>query len=268
MKKFFVLTALAALFFLLTAMKGGDNDPENEDGDKAGSSSKSQMAQNLLTHNNKQNHSTSIQQQLREQEKSATASPVPASGVKENVMLSNERPDANSSISFEVIDLSEKDNGEVMKELLTKQAEGKFYYRKVETEGSIDKTKLASAFDKLIEQMNMDSVREEKWKKKKQSWFTKDPMAKGKSEDKPLKYRITSSGDYEYYDGRRIVGSKKLKKSFEDNYKPLAELVFFYELRDKGLLKKDIGPRKFTSMDINEQRQVIKDVPIIESSAR
>jgi len=270
MKKFYVLAALFALFFLMTAMKGGDNDPDNEDSDKDSSSSKSQMAQSLLTNKNekKQKHATSIQQQLKEQNKAGKQSPLPSSGVQDNVMLSDKRPDGNAGISFEVIDLSEQDNGEVLKGLITKQAEGNYYYRKVETEGSIDKNKLASAFDELIDNMNMDSVREEKWKKKKQSWFTKDPKAQGKSDDKPLKYRITSSGDYQYYDGRKIVGSNKLKESFEDEYKPLAELVFFYEIRDRGLLKKDIGPRKFMSMDISEQRKLIKDVPIIKSSAR
>lgn len=267
MKTITYWTIAVLLFLLLTAMRGNDGDSDSPGQEKT--SEKSGLAQELLTHKKGHTHSTSIQQQYKYQNKSIHSSPTPKSGIRDNVMLTEERPDGNVRISFEVIDLSNKDAGEVMKELLTHQAEGKFYFRKVEAEGGINRERLAAAFKALLKDMNIEELSQQKWQELKKSLFSEQPVVMNESSDnKPLKYRITASGDYEYYDGHEIVGGKKYKKRFENGYKPLAKLVFYYEVRDKGLLKKDIGPREFLSLSIEKQRAIVKDEPIYESSVR
>jgi len=48
-------------------------------------------------------------------------------------------------------------------------------------------------------------------------------------------YKISVNGDYEYYDGKPLKGSKKFKKEHADGYKPITALTFFYHAKDEGI---------------------------------
>jgi hypothetical protein len=70
-------------------------------------------------------------------------------------------------------------------------------------------------------------------------------------------YFIASDGSFRYIDGRELVGSKKVKTYLEKG-KPVTPTTFFFAMKDKGLIKPEIGLRDFISMKIEEKVQLLE----------
>ena len=60
---------------------------------------------------------------------------------------------------------------------------------------------------------------------------------------------------YEYTDGLEIVGS--VKNEMKDGYKPITEITFFFEAKEKGLVPESMTTKEFTMLTPDEQQQII-----------
>ncbi len=194
-----------------------------------------------------------------------------ANVIETNQRLTREKPqDGNNYEKVQLIDLTQRKVSRLKRQLTTHQAKGKTVYIKKEVVTKINRLQQESIAKVNVADTGVvslavaeDELKNDDVKVKKDGDTTDNTLATfavaSQNTSANHLYRITKDGDYQYQDGKDIVGSAKFSEWFKKGYKPITERTFYYEIAEQphiNLKQKNVS--SFTSMSIAEQVVLIK----------
>jgi len=196
--------------------------------------------------------------------------------IKTNQRLTREKPKDGIYEKVQLIDLTQRKVNRLKRQLTTHQAKGKTVYVKKEVVTKINRLQHEEIVNVNVADTAVLSlaVAENKLKDERSSEASDKKDGDGSTSDSSLAtfavgsqntsanhlYRITKDGNYQYQDGKEIVGSEKSDEWFEDGYKPITETTFYYDIAEQphiDLKQENVG--SFTSMSVEEQVKLIKE---------
>ncbi len=190
--------------------------------------------------------------------------------IETNQRLTREKPQDGNYEKLQLIDLTNRKVNRLKRKLTTNQEEGKTVYVKKEVITKINRLQQESIANVNIADSGVvslavaeDKLKDDEVTVKKDGDTTDNTLATfavaSQNTSANHLYRITKDGDYQYQDGKDIVGSAKFSEWFKKGYKPITERTFYYEIAEQphiNLKQKNVS--SFTSMSIAEQVVLIK----------
>jgi len=194
----------------------------------------------------------------------------PGSEVRNYRIILAEPPEDGNYQTFEVIDMNAYERGELMAKLASHQAKGDLFYEQLETTDTLARQKVAMSMPGEIsppQPTDMETFTQVatligEVDAAGEAAITETGEIAMAEENVAIEhiYRITEEGEYEYYDGRPIVGGRKYRVEFKDGYKPITEITFYYQVGEKTSLDEVISLREFLLLPPDEQRQLIDNL--------
>ncbi len=191
--------------------------------------------------------------------------------IQTNKRVSRKKPQDGNYEKVQLIDLTQRKVNRLRRRLTTKQAKGKTVYVKKEVVTKINRLSQEGLANVNVADTGIVSLAVDENRLKDEGVAVKN---EGDTTDNTLAtfavgsqntsanhlYRITRDGNYQYKDGKDIVGSAKFKEWFKNGYKPITETTFYYEIAEQPHIDlKEKNVSSFTSMSIEEQVKLIEE---------
>lgn len=193
--------------------------------------------------------------------------------IKKNKRVTKTKPQDGNYEKKRVIDLTQGKVNRLKRQLTTHQAKGKTVFVKKEVVTKIDRLQknhivnvnvadtglvaLAIADQQLSDEKSSE-VSVENDQDTTDNTLATFAVGSENTSANHL-YRITKDGNYQYQDGKKMIGINKNDEWFQKGYKPITERTFFYEIADQphiDLKVDNVG--SFTSLSVEDQITLIK----------